>query len=178
LPALEQEDGTFIIPNSEKWEWETFDPRKEIEIFQESNKLTSWITAKLIRFIKSWRNNNSTLELKSYKIEKYVINFLSWYSYDDKEIIQIVYDFFKNLENIIEESEKSFVSSAIWNLEKSFNYIEKGKEKEALEELWKIFGWKFPITIQKIYENDNDNDNELSKGVHIIIKWPKPWTLF
>jgi hypothetical protein len=101
---------------------------------------------------------------------------LSLYEYDNKETIQIVYDFFENLGNIVEEDKKSFVFSAIWNLKKAFDYIKKDKEKEALEELWKIFGWKFPITIQKIYENYNDDD--LNKGVNIITKWPKPWTLF
>lgn len=170
LPAFEKEDKSFLIPNTEDWwTWDLFDPRKDIEIFKESNKETNWLTASLIRMVKSWRNNNSTLILKSYQIEKYVINFLENYAFLEKQKIEIVYNFFEYLKKNCNKDQEIFVLSAISNLKKAFNFIDNNKEKEALEEIWKIFWSKFPITLQKIYESD--------ENVNVINNAPKPWLL-
>ena len=167
LPAFEQEDKSFLIPDSENQEWVSFNPRKQIDIFKNSNKETSWLTASLIRMIKSWRNNNSTLQLKSYTIEKYVINFLEDYDYEEKDKIEIIYNFFIFMKENCNKEQESFIESAIWNLDKTFEYIKNDKEKKALEELWKIFWWKFPVTIQKIFEWE--------ENVNVINNSPKLW---
>lgn len=180
LPAFEENDWSFIIPNSEDWgKWEKFNPREEVQKFKDSNSNTNWFTASLIRMVKSWRNNNSTLSLKSYRIEKYSIDFLDSYDKSNKETLEIIYDFFKFLLNKVDETQKSYVETGISRIENALEYIEKDDEKKALDELGKVFGIKFPVTIQKIAELEECEDRIYEKSVNVI--WnnpPKPWLWF
>ena len=55
LPALELDDKTFKIPNSENGgSWEIFNPREELEKFKISNENTHGLTRNLIKMMKSW----------------------------------------------------------------------------------------------------------------------------
>lgn len=66
LPALEKEDGTFLIPNSENGgSWDYFDPRMEIDKFNESNKATSGLTRDLAKMLKAWAHNTPSMSYKS-----------------------------------------------------------------------------------------------------------------
>ena len=76
LPAYEKEDKSFIIPNTENGgSWDKFDPRKQIDEFQSSNRSTNGMTAELTRMMKTWVNNISTCDYKSFYLLNDVIYF-------------------------------------------------------------------------------------------------------
>ncbi|MCF6319578.1 MAG: nucleotidyltransferase, partial [Proteobacteria bacterium] len=67
LPAYEQDNGTFLIPNTENGgSWDRFNPREQITSFQNSNFKTNGLTADLCRMIKSWVQNTESLNYSSY----------------------------------------------------------------------------------------------------------------
>jgi len=110
LPAWENYDGTFKIPNTENGgSWETFDPREDINSFKVSNKSTNGLTATLSRMMKSWKRNTSSLTIKSFKIEQYVIDFLDKNYNEDIEMQKVSQMFFQYLLNPIDVYNKSYV---------------------------------------------------------------------
>jgi hypothetical protein len=162
LPAYEQEDGTFIIPNTENGgSWENFNPRKQIELFQDSNVITNGLTADLTRMIKTWVDNTSTCNYKSYKLLEDVLNFLKDnYSTgaDYSEYSTLVKSFFEYLKNNCETEIQNFVKTAIDRSEKACNLEKEGKLIAASEEWRKVFGIdgrsEFPMaTLDLIKEN-------------------------
>ena len=98
LPALEQDDGAFLIPNSENGgSWETFDPRAEVERFQTSNESTNGLTRELAKMLKTWAHNTTSMSYKSCKRLDDVITFLDEFYPQGKETTsyaKIVFDFF------------------------------------------------------------------------------------
>ena len=78
LPAFENADDTFKIPNTEDGgSWQDFDPREQVESFQNSNGNTSNLTRELTKILKNWVRNTSTLTYKSYILVNDVMDFLS-----------------------------------------------------------------------------------------------------
>lgn len=144
LPAYELENGKFKIPNSENnGYWEEFDPREDIDNINRSNKKTGGLTKKVIRILKSWKRQNKTLNLKSYQIEKLVINYFDKNNAEDLSIDLFlkIFDYFKRE---VDYKNKSFVKTAITNLEKAKECQNEGNLKEACEVLKKVFGNLFP----------------------------------
>lgn len=153
LPAFEEEDGTFTIPNSENGgSWDKFNPKEQIELFQSSNKSTNGLTAELTRMIKTWVDNTSTCNYKSYKLLGDVITFLeknfkSGANYS--EYSNVVKSFFEFLKDNCDDDIKSFVNTALDRAKKAYDYENDEKPKEASEEWRKIFGFdgksEFPL---------------------------------
>ena len=66
LPAYELTDKTFKIPNSENGgSWEIFDPREDINNFQDSNQQVNGLVKIVTRMLKSWKRQNKTLNIIS-----------------------------------------------------------------------------------------------------------------
>lgn len=173
LPAYEQENKTFIIPNSENGgSWENFDPRGQIDKFCNSNGITDGLTAELCRMFKTWIRNTSSLSYKSYDLQNDVINFLgSNYSNGStySEYPYIVKDFFNYWRYRCSEDKKSCVETAYSRSVKAIEYMDDDKLKEASEEWRKIFGNEFP----KVYSNpEKKNSNESFSKVS------SPWAPF
>ena len=145
LPAWEKDDKTFVIPNTENGgSWDIFDPREDISTFQTSNKDTNELTVKLSRMMKSWKNNTTSLTLKSFQIEQYVIDFL-YFNYDkDIELASISQMFFQYLIDKIDEKNKSHVKTALTRANKAIEYSNNEKYDKACDEWKKIFGDLFP----------------------------------
>lgn len=98
LPALEHKDGSFTIPNSENGgSWDYFNPRDGLEKFRVSNENTGGLTRDLSRMIKRWAREVSSVSIKSFQIENFVIAFVERYEYSGKSYSSIVYDFFEYL---------------------------------------------------------------------------------
>lgn len=157
LPAFENDDLSFTIPNTENWwNWENFNPRKEINIFQTSNVKNKWLTAKLSRFLKSWKRQNYWLNIKSYEIEDYVIKFLDWYITTDDLLITIkdLFDFIYKFEN------NTYLETAINRIQKSIDYYNQNKYESSVWELKKVFWDNFPsiVNISKNYSTFNDSE--------------------
>lgn len=173
LPALEKEDGTFTIPNSENGGcWENFDPRKQVSEFQISNDDTNNLTAELGRIMKSWVRNTSTMSYSSYELLSDIINFLGTEfeegaEYEDyQEVIKNFFDYVKL--RCSDDDRKSHIQTAYNRAIKAIEYIENDKPKEASEEWRKIFGDKFP----KVKENPKKK----IKVIPPITNPARPWS--
>lgn len=174
LPAWENDNGTFKIPNSENGgKWEIFDPRDEINRFNDSNSKTDGYTADLIRMIKRWNLNTTTVSIKSYEITNFVISFLD--QTDIKQIQQSerILKFFKYIKNKVSSDNESNVQTAIDRATKAIDYEKDEEKRKASEEWKKIFGEEYPLA------TDDKKDNASSIATlfaakEINIK-PKPW---
>ena len=161
VPAWEQENGTFKIPNTEDGgRWEIFNPRNDINSFEESNKNTKGLTADLTRILKKWKREVSSLSLKSYAIENYVIDFLSGYSASNKDYDIIVRDSFVYLHDSVDGSNKSYIETALDRANKAIDYAEEENYQKANDEWQKIFVDEFPATdkVNKMLNKSNFSD--------------------
>jgi hypothetical protein len=149
LPALEQEDGTFLIPNSENGgSWETFDPRSEIKEFEKSNNCTDNLTKDLTKILKAWAHNTVTMSYKSCERLKDIISFLSEnYSKgrEEAEYSKVVFDFFDYLRHRGKAEISTHAETAYKRAQKALEYADAGKERKASEEWIQIFGSEFPL---------------------------------
>lgn len=161
LPAYEQEDGTFLIPNSDDGGiWESFDPRAQVDEFTGSNADTNYLTADLTRMMKTWVKTTASMNYESYSLLNNVMSFLRQSSvynegaeYSDYHLV--VRDFFDYLDRICTYSLKSHVSTALSRAKKAVDYLDQNKPKEASDELRKIFGNEFP----KVHSNPASESN-------------------
>ncbi|MCK4663582.1 MAG: nucleotidyltransferase [Bacteroidales bacterium] len=174
LPGYEQEDGTFLIPNTEDGgSWETFDPRTQIDEFRTSNDKTDGLTAELCRMIKTWVKNTSSLKenYKSFKIVENVMAFLEsdfeeGESYE--EYHNVVKNFLDYLNGICGENIENHVITAYNRTVKAIEYMDNDKPSEASDEWRKIFGSEFP-KVKENPKNENHNKNR------IIVNPSSPW---
>lgn len=151
LPALEQDDWKFTIPNS--WEgpdWlQDFDPKSEINDFYESNKNNKWLTRDLIKCLKRRKINKSNITIKSYQLDHYVIDFLK--DYDFNNYPQLISDFFCYLCSKVSET---YVETAKNQAAKALDYYNAKDVNNAIEEYVKIFWEAFPKTVTKCCVDD------------------------
>jgi len=168
LPAWENSDKTFTIPNSENGgSWERFDPRNEIEKIKKSDEKTGQ-TKMLIRMIKKWAEQCSA-KIKSYKIEKEVLGF---FDYNDKydEYSNLIRDFFDFWYNhTADDNLKNHLNTALSRSKKACEYESEEKLEKAIDEWKKIFGDDFP--------KDDITKNENHSSPKPIVNPPKPWLL-
>lgn len=176
LPALENDDNTFKIPNTENggsWE-ENFNPREQIDSFRESNENTDGLTRELTKIIKNWVRNTSSLIYKSYQIIADVIDFLNKTYPNGKgnnkydEIVQAFLLYKRSRLTSTDSKFSSHFETAIKRANKAVQYEKEGKHIEASEEWRKVFDCNlFP----KAYENEQRRQN-----VRNFSNAPKPWS--
>lgn len=144
LPAYENSDKTFMIPNSEDGgDWEKFDARSQYEEFNTSNQETKALTRDLTKMIKTWVNKTASLNYKSFALLTDVMEFLkSKYKngaeYSDYQFV--VKDYFVFLSNKSDSNIDNYVQTALLRAKKAIKYFEEDKLLEATEEWRKIFG--------------------------------------
>ncbi|WP_027360768.1 nucleotidyltransferase domain-containing protein [Desulforegula conservatrix] len=157
LPAYENEDGTFTIPNSENGgSWDKFDPRKQMDAFYDSNQKTNGLTANLARMIKTWVRNTQSLNYKSYNILEDIISFLKKEfkaGADFSEYPVVIKNYLEFINNSCEESIKTHVETALKRSVKAIEYMDSEKPKEASEEWRKIFGYNDKSLFPLVTEN-------------------------
>lgn len=171
LPALEQEDGTFLIPNSENGGfWDTFDPKSEVEKFIESNDCTDNLTRDLAKMLKAWAHSTATMSYKSCERLEDIIDFLREnYATGRKETEygKVVFDFFDYLRHRCKEEISTHVETAYKRAQKALEYQDAGKEKDASEEWGKIFGSEFPLI--------KENSLRETQSTYIQPNPSRPW---
>lgn len=171
LPALEQDDGAFLIPNSENGgSWETFDPRAEVERFQTSNESTNGLTRELAKMLKTWAHNTTSMSYKSCKRLDDVITFIDEFYPQGKETTsyaKIVFDFFDYMSSRCGDDIKSYINTALSHARKALEYDSNEKPVEASEQWRTIFGDKFP----KVQSNPIKKNESQS-----IINPIRPWS--
>ncbi len=171
LPALEQEDDTFLIPNSENGgSWEVFDPRAEVERFRTSNDNTGGLTRELTKMLKAWAHNTTSMTYKSCKRLDDVIKFLEDLYPNGKEstsYAKIVFDFFDYMNTRCDDDIKSYINTALSRARKALEYDNKEQPKEASEQWRLIFGNEFP----KVLSNPVKKNESQS-----IINPIRPWS--
>lgn len=148
LPALEQEDGTFLIPNTENGgSWEVFDPRAEIDAFNKSNQVTDGLTRDLAKMLKKWARNTPSMTYKSFQRMNDIIAFLDENSPNGKgntDFAHTITEFFDYMLARCYDDKRSYLQSAHTRAAKALEYEDNDKPKEASEEWRKIFGEMFP----------------------------------
>lgn len=171
LPALEQDDGAFLIPNSENGgSWETFDPRAEVERFQTSNESTNGLTRELAKMLKTWAHNTTSMSYKSCKRLDDVITFLDEFYPQGKETTsyaKIVFDFFDYMSSRCGDDIKNYINTALSHARKALEYDNNEKPVEASGQWRTIFGDKFP----KVQSNPIKKNESQS-----IINPIRPWS--
>lgn len=175
LPALENDDDTFKIPNTEDggyWE-ESFDPREQINSFDNSNSDTDGMTRELTKMLKNWVRNTSSLNYKSYLLVEDVISFLDDFYPNGKgseKYDTIVRDFFIYKKNRLSSNDEkySYFETAISRANKAVQYEKEGKHIEASEEWRKVFS---PTMFPKAKENE-----QREQDVYKFSNAPKPWS--
>lgn len=145
LPAWENENGTFTIPNSENGgNWEVVDPRAEAKRIKDSDEQTGK-TKILIRTIKKW-SELCTAPVKSYAIENKVLEFFSINSASG-EYATTVRDFFSYFYNSTSDNNlRSHLNTALNRAMKACDFESEQKLEEATDEWKKILGDDFPST--------------------------------
>lgn len=157
VPAWEQEDKTFIIPNSEdSGKWEVIDYRAEIQRFSNSNKETNGMTRKLSRMLKSWARNIATLTIKSYELENIVMNFLKVTDINEKSYSQIFNLLFSYMTTLYSDSNYSLITSAKDRTSKALDFEKNEEFTKSAEEWRKIFGDLFPSYTKGLLEGDEE----------------------
>lgn len=148
LPALEQEDGTFLIPNSENGGfWEKFNPRFEVKKFTESNDHTDNLTRDLTKMLKAWAHNTPTMSYKSCERLDDIIDFLEenyTTGRNNTEYGKVIFEFYDYLRHRCKGGILSYVETAYKRAQKALEYEDARKEREASKEWIKIFGSDFP----------------------------------
>lgn len=181
LPAWENNDGTFKIPNSVNGgSWENWDPRLEIKNVSDSDAITGKTRA-LVRMVKKW-SENCTAKIKSYKIENAVIGFFNIntdYSLEYPVLVKNFFEYFYN--NTFDESLKSHILTALNRAKKACEFEDNDKLDDAVTEWRKIFGDDFYITLEKgvtdgldekiqklylVYPSDKEEYLEEKYGIH------------
>ncbi|NJK70663.1 MAG: nucleotidyltransferase [Thermales bacterium] len=110
VPAWENEDGTFKIPDStDGGSWEDWDPRGEMKKISESEKKTKK-TRMLIKMVKKWSEICKT-STKSYQIENAVVEYFDSIDEYDVSYSEMVKEFFgyftlSSIESHIETANK------------------------------------------------------------------------
>lgn len=151
-PCYETKEGIFLIPNnySDEVDWEEFDVRGQLDKFKKSNDNSYGLTQNLVKIIKKWVRNTTSLNYPSYNVTEDVISFVnSIYpkGIENNRYDVIVKDFFTYLSNNLPDhliSYKSNVETAKNRAIKANQYEEQGLHIEASEECIKIFGNDFP----------------------------------
>ncbi|OJF77340.1 MAG: nucleotidyltransferase [Treponema sp. CETP13] len=167
LPAFEQDDNSFKIPNTENGgSWEVFNPRAQIDAFNESNKNSDGLTRKICKMVKKWRNFTTSVSIKSCSIQDWAIDFLASNKVDQLEIEEILQKYFEFIRSKCSSDNKSYVETVLKRIEKAINYIDDGEENEASQEFRKIFGNEFPLVEDSSKTNSFDNN---------IFSTPRPW---
>lgn len=165
LPAFENKDGSFIIPNSENdGSWDKFNPRKQVDSFQSSNSTTNGLTAIFVRMMKTWVKNTSSLNYKSYDLLSDSMKFLKKKHKNGANYSQyqnVVLDYFEYLEDNCGSSIASHVSTALSRSKNALKFIEKEQYEEASKEYRKIFGTEFPIAKNKSQNNAKSTSEQL-----------------
>ena len=171
LPALELEDNTFKIPNTENGgSWDIFDPRKEVDLFNESNSDTNGLTRDLAKMLKAWAHNTTSMSYKSCDRMDDIMTFLSEnYSSgkDETSYSKIVFDYYDYMSNHCDEKLKSYIDTALGRARKALEYEDNDQPKEASEEWRKIFGSEFP----KVTENPKRESKSESISSNPIRPW-------
>lgn len=144
VPAWENNDGSFKIPDSENGgSWVIQRYREEIKVILDSDTTTGK-TKFLIRCIKKWSENCSA-NLKSFQIEKIVLSFFSGQDFSDLNNSSLVKEFFTYFyQNTTDENLKSHLKTASNRADKACDFEQDDKLDNATDEWKKIFGGDFP----------------------------------
>lgn len=173
LPALELNDKTFLIPNTENGgRWEIFNPRGQVNDFCKSNEKTQCLTKKMAKMMKMWVRNTKTLDYSSYILVEDIIKFLDD-NYSDgqgeTQIDQIVSEFLTYVHSRLDDKDarKNHLKTAMARASNAIEFERQGKHIEASEEWRKVFGSEFP--------KSDKNEAKNSYGVFGFTEAPKPW---
>lgn len=176
LPAFENSNGTFKIPNTENGgSWENFDPRGQIDAFY--NSRDHELVREIVQMTKCWVRNTATMSYKSFKVMEDAIDFVNTYYPNGKgnyDYDEIMLDFLTSLKNKTYLSHlspiSSYIDTARTRAVKAIEYRNNGKYIEATQEWQKIFGNMFKIA--------TENDTTKNQSARTFTEAASPWSMF
>ena len=150
VPAWENDDGSFTIPDSENGgSWLNQRYREEIKAINDSDAATGR-TRFLIRMMKKWSDNCSA-SLRSFDIEKKVLSFFNAADRSKDHTGKLVMNFFYYFhQTTIDSSLQSHLNTAYSRAKKACDFQTDDKIDNAIEEWIKIFGSDFPKTVKAV----------------------------
>ena len=92
------------------------------------------MTRGLIKCIKKWKINKLGIDIKSYQLDNYAIDFLKNYKFNNYP--QLISDFFCYLYSKVNAT---YVETAKNKANKALEYYNAGKVNDAIEEYVKLF---------------------------------------
>lgn len=144
LPAFEQEDKQFKIPNSkDEGSWEIWNPIGEISSIFDLSKKTDGKSQELIRMLKKWTEICSVY-YNSYNLECYVKDFFAKDDYLYENMLFLLKDFYIFLSKKADDKSIAHVETALKRIKKAIEYLNEGKINNAVDECKKNFGDDFP----------------------------------
>lgn len=172
VPGWENNDGTFIIPDSENGgRWHRQDYRTEISQIVESDARTGK-TKFLIRSIKKWAEN-CTARIRTFEIEQVVLTFFSNNMDDSTKTAELFVNFFKFfLDSTNDQGLQSHISTALHRAKKALEFENNRKFEEAAVEWKKIFGDDFPKTIEVVTPQVSMAGDVLEKFNRLSMEFP------
>lgn len=153
LPAFEQDNGKYTIPNTGEGEdWiRDFDPKSEIDNFYTSNTKNNNITRNLIKIIKKWKIEKESVDIKTYILDKNVINFLNNYSFENYP--KTIADFFEFLHK---KKQETYIETVKNKTKKAYDLYKKDDIVGATKEYKDIFSNSFPKILTKDFSENVD----------------------
>ena len=164
-PVFEQEDGSFLYPDTKRGSWQPTKPREEIEAFNLKNQEKNRNLKRFCRMIRAWKNEHGVC-IGGLLIDTLVFNFLeSTTKYDNQSYSSygsMSLDFFKYISDLQIQGEyaapgsrqrvkvkKPFQKKAKKAYDLCLKAIEAQEPKKA-HSLWReIYGNSFPSELHK-----------------------------
>lgn len=174
LPAYEDENKIFTIPNTVDW-WsrEEFDPRSNIKSINDCSDSYNG-TKCLIKMLKKWVEKTKTFKMSSFELENFILSFLDSNNINGKSYCEIINIFFSFMLDEIDDLRKSHLETAYERSSKAFNYDNEWKAEKSCRELKKIFWNVFPLpedskeSINKILAFPSKNEEYIEDYVENI----------
>lgn len=174
LPGYEV-DGVFMIPNTENGgSWESFDARADLQAVADANASSDRKARKLIKIIKRWRIQTTSLSVKSFGIEQFCLSYLEDHDIVDMTWSEIVCSFFTWLASAATD-DLTQIQTALSRAEKAVEYEAQEKHVKACNEWRKVFGNRtFPaynkdlVSIHALAANDTSPHEQYIEDIHPV----------
>lgn len=174
LPGYEV-DGVFMIPNAENGgSWESFDARADLRAVADASASTNRKARKLIKIIKRWRIQTTSLSIKSFGIEQFCLLYLEDHNITSMTWSEVISSFFTWL-NSVATDDLTQIQTALSRAKKAVEYEAQDKPMKACDEWRKVFGSRtFPaynkdlVSINALEANDASAHEQYIEDIHPV----------
>jgi len=139
VPAYKESLGSIYIPSKDN-NWIVTQPNEFNSDLNDANKANNQQLKRTIRLLKHWNVNKNYRRLKSFMLEKELLNKLKYEYVSSSELLDYVYSAFKGIRYYSsDEYIKGRIETAIEYIEKAIDYNKNGDGDMAVHYLKKVF---------------------------------------